>query len=363
MDRRLALALVCLAATTTPASAQLRTTQAVRDSLTTLLTALDGQKKFHGVVLLAEGGRIVQHTAHGLAHQGYQVPNRPDTKFNLASVGKTFTAVAIAQLVEQGKLRFTDTLIRILPNYPNPEIARKVTIAQLLTHRSGMGLYWNKLFEGNWTAVRSISDLVPYFAKDSLEFEPGSKWLYSNTGFAVLAMVIEKVSGEDYFSYVKKHIFQPLGMTDTDFYSLDVDVPNLAVGYFRDDQGQVKNNLFTHTVRGSGAGGGFSTAPDLLKWAEGLRTNKVLGKAVSDQLFTRHTDTGGGPGPGGYGYGFFVQPREGQTILGHTGGFPGITTLFFFNPAKQRVAIVMSNFPGPDVRQMMGLLNSYLTAQ
>ena len=130
MGRRFALALVCLAVTAAPAAAQPRTNKAVRDSLQTLLTALDAQKKFHGVVLLAEGGKIVHHTAHGLAHQGYQVPNRPDTKFNLASVGKTFTAVAIGQLVEQGKLRFTDTLIRILPNYPNPEIARKVTIAR-----------------------------------------------------------------------------------------------------------------------------------------------------------------------------------------------------------------------------------------
>jgi D-alanyl-D-alanine carboxypeptidase len=361
MGRRLATSMVFVVAMTAgvPAAAQVRTAQAVRDSLQTLLATYDAQKKFHGVVLLAEGGQIVHHSAHGLAHLGYQVPNRPDTKFNLASVGKTFTAISIGQLVEQGKLKFSDTLIKVLPDYPNPAVARKVTIAQLLTHRSGMGLYWDALFQGNWTAVRTIADLVPFFAKDSLQFEPGSKWFYSNTGFAVLAMVVEKVSGEDYFSYVKKHIYAPLGMTDTDFYPLDVDVPNLAVGYYRDEGGTLKNNLFTHTVRGSGAGGGFSTAPDLLKWAEGLMSNKVLGASVSAQMFSKQTDTDGG---GGYGYGFMVQPRDGQTILGHTGGFPGIATLFFFNPAKHRVAIAMSNQPGPELRQIGGLLNQYLTA-
>jgi D-alanyl-D-alanine carboxypeptidase len=331
-----------------------------RDSLRALLSRLDQEKRFHGVVLLAENGRVIHHSAHGLAHQGYQVPNRPDTKFNLGSVGKTFTAVAIGQLVEQGKLRFSDTLIKVVPDYPNPAIARRVTIAQLLSHRSGMGLYWDALFKGNWTAVRTIADLVPYFANDSLEFDPGSKWLYSNTGFAVLALVVEKVSGEDYFTYVKRHIFQPLGMNDTDSYSLDVDVPNIAVGYYRDQQGTLKNNLFTHTVRGSGAGGGFSTAPDLLKWAEGLMANRVLGASIAARMLRRQTDTDGGPG--GYGYGFIVQQREGHTVLGHSGGFPGIATFFWFNPANRRVAIAMSNQPGPELRQIGELLQRYLTA-
>jgi len=342
------------------AGAQVRSAQTARDSLVAVLAKLDAQHGFHGVVLLAEGGKVVHHSAHGLSHKGYQVANRPDTKFNLASVGKTFTAVAIGQLVEQGKLRFSDTLIKVLPDYPNPAIARKVTIGQLLSHRSGMGLYWDALFKGNWTAVRTLADLVPYFAKDTLLFEPGTKWFYSNTGFAVLALVVEKVSGEDYFSYVKRHIFTPLGMTGTDFYPLDVDMPNLAIGYYRNEQGVLKNNLFTHTVRGSGAGGGFSTAPDLLKWAEGLRANTVLGRDISSQMLSKQTNTDGGPG--GYGYGFIVQQRDGQTVLGHSGGFPGIVTLFYFNPAKHRVAIAMSNHPGPEVREIGALLTAYLTA-
>jgi CubicO group peptidase (beta-lactamase class C family) len=344
-----------------PLNAQ-QSTQSVQDSLKRVLAGLDAAQKFHGVVLLAEAGRIVHHSAHGLAHFGYKVPNKPDTKFNLASVGKTFTAVAIGQLVQQGKLRFTDTLLTVVPDYPNQEIARRVTIGQLLTHRSGMGLYWEALFTGNWTAVRTINDLVPFFVNDSLRFAPGSQWFYSNTGYAVLALVVERVSGEDYFTYVKRHIFEPLGMSDTDFYPLDVDVPNIAVGYYKDEGGILKNNLFTHTVRGSGAGGGFSTAPDLVKWAEGLRTHKVLNAEVSSQMFSKQTDTQGA-GPGGYGYGFMVQPRDGQTVLGHTGGFPGITTLFFFSPSKQRVGVVMSNFPGPEVRQLGGLVNSFLVAR
>ncbi|MEO8451219.1 MAG: serine hydrolase domain-containing protein [Gemmatimonadota bacterium] len=329
------------------------------DSLTAVLARLDQTRGFHGSVLVADGGRIVHQSAHGLAHEGYQIPNRPDTKFNLASVGKTFTAVAIGQLVSQGKLKFTDTLARVLPDYPNKAIASKVTIAQLLSHRSGLGLYWDELFKGNWTAVRTTKDLTPFFVNSPLDFEPGARWSYSNTGFAVLALVIEKVSGEDYFSYIKRHIFEPAGMTDTDFYELDRDVPNLAVGYYTDEQGVFRNNLFTHTVRGGGAGGGWSTAPDLLKWAEALRGGKILDPAIAKQMMSRATDTDLG-GTTGYGFGFILLTVNGHPLVGHTGGFPGIVTRFFFDPERDLVGVVMSNHPTAAEGQVWRSVAAYL---
>ena len=336
-----------------------QTRRASLDSLAAVVARADRAGTLHGVVLVADGGRVVYHTAHGLAHRGYQIPNRLDTKFNLASVGKTLTAVAIGQLVEQGKLRFTDTLARVLPDYPNQAIARRVTIAQLLTHRSGMGLYWERLFQGNWPSVRTTADLLPFFVNDTLLFEPGSRWFYSNTGFAVLGMVIEKVSGEDYFSYVQKHLLGPAGMTSSGFFELDQDVPNLAVGYYRDDSGVLKNNLFTHTVRGGGAGGGWSTAPDLLKWAQSLMTGRLLGRATLGQMMSQQTADDRN---GGYGYGFIVMQLRGRTLVGHTGGFPGITTLFFMDPGRDRVGIVMTNDPENLDRAVWGRVVDYLVA-
>jgi len=333
--------------------------QASLDSLTAALGQARQTGSFHGVVLIADSGRIVHHSAHGLAHKGYRVDNRLDTKFNLASVGKTFTAVAIGQLVEQGKLRWTDTLAKVLPDYPNQALARRVTIAQLLSHRSGMGLYWERLFNGNWTAVRTTGDLLPYFVDDTLLFAPGSKWFYSNTGFAVLAMVVEKVSGEDYFQYLERRVFESAGMVNTGFFPLDVDVPNLAVGYYRGEDGTVKNNLFTHTVRGGGAGGGWATALDLLKWAEALISGKVLGAATVKTMTTRQTADDRG---GGYGYGFIVMEAKGRTLVGHTGGFPGIATFFFMDPARRRVGVLMSNDPGQMDRTIRRSMMDYLTA-
>ncbi len=331
------------------------------DSLSAILARADRDRSFHGVVLVADGGKTVRHSAHGLAHRGYQVANRPDTKFNLASVGKTFTAVAIGQLVAQGKLRFTDTLARVLPDYPNRDVAARVTIADLLSHRSGLGLYWDELFKGNWTAVRTTADLTPYFVKEPLAFDPGGKWSYSNTGFAVLALVIEKASGQDYFTYLQQHVFTPAGLRDTDFYELDRDVPNLAIGYYKDDNGVERNNLFTHTVRGGGAGGGWSTAPDLLKWAEALRNGTILGKPILDQMMTSKTETDMGNNAG-YGYGFIVIPVNGRVLVGHTGGFPGITVRFFFDRERDRVGVVMSNDPGPVEGQVWRRVAAYLGA-
>lgn len=357
MNARLCLGLIGTSLLVTSAAGQTR--RQTLDSLGEVLAAVDRSGSFHGVVLIADSGRIVHHSAHGLAHRGYQVPNRLDTKFNLASVGKTFTAVAIGQLVEQGRLKFTDTLARVLPNYPNQSVARQVTIAQLLSHRSGMGLYWDKLFAGNWTAVRTTADLLPYFVNDSLLFAPGSRWFYSNTGFAVLAMVVEAISGENYFDYVQKHIFDPIGMTNTGYYPLDQDLPNLAVGYYKDDDGVLRNNLFTHTVRGGGAGGGWSTASDLLKWARALQRGTVLGPAITRQMMRLQTEDDRG---GGYGYGFIVQTVAGRTLVGHTGGFPGIATLWFMDPERDRVGVLMTNAPDTVERDVWRQVRGYLTA-
>jgi len=337
------------------------------DSLRAEIKRLGTSGEFSGVVLLRKGGKTVLHEAYGLANIGYQVPNRIDTRFNLASVGKMFTAVSIGQLVEQGKLRWTDTLSKVLPDYPNQAQASRITIHQLLTHTSGMGLYWDNLFKGNWTAVRSAQELVPFFAYDTLVFTPGTSWFYSNTGYAVLALVIEKVSGEDYFAYIQKHIFDPLGMTGTDYMALDVDVPNKATGYFKEGpNAPLKNNLFTHTVKGGGAGGGWSTSADLATFAEAYMAGKLFSKATLAAMTRAHAvlppppGGGGGGGPSSYGYGTFVATRNGKTYWGHTGGFPGIMTILSMCPETGDVMVMQSNNPNPAGRKIWQALEKMM---
>lgn len=334
------------------------TRQLVLDSLDRTLRRLDDSSAFHGVVLLAEGDGVIRHSAHGLAHKGYGVRNRPEMAFNMASVGKLYTAVSIGQLVAQGKLRWTDTLASVLPDFPDRDIARRITIEQLLSHRSGYGLYWERLFSGNWPAVRTSSDLLPFIKGDTLLFTPGTKWEYSNTGYAILGMVIERVSGQSYPAYVRDHILRPAGMDLNTFTPLDEDVPNRAMGYYREGDGPMRNNLFVHTVVGSGAGGGWASAPDLHKFARALQRGVLLDSTTLATMMTPRTD--GTMGPWGYGYGFMTISARGRPVVGHTGGHYGIEAFFMMARDRGRVVIVLSNEPGVQMNRVVAVAQRFL---
>src|SRR4030095_7346844 len=170
---------------------------------------------FSGAVLIAKNGQPIFKKAYGMANKSNNTPNNIDTKFDLGSMNKMFTAVAIAQLVEQGKLSFTDTVGKLLPDYPNKVVAEKVTVHHLLTHTSGMGSYFNEKFQANLNNLKTVPDYLPLFASDPLAFERGASWKYSNSGFVVLGLIVEKVSGQSYYDYVKEHIFKPAGMLNT----------------------------------------------------------------------------------------------------------------------------------------------------
>jgi len=286
--------------------------------------------RFSGAVMVARDGKPLFRRAYGLAERSFQVPNRVDTKFNLGSMNKMFTAVAAAQLVEQGKMAFSDTVGKHLPDWPNKAVAEKVTIHHLLTHTSGMGSYFNKKYEeASKTRFRAVRDYFPLFADDPLEFEPGARFGYSNSGFMLLGAIIEKVSGQDYFDYVREHIYKPAGMVNTDAFETDRVTPNLATGYTRmgpdgkPDPGGWRNNLFLHVVKGGPAGGGFSTVEDLVQFAEALRGNKLLSREMTETVLTGKVDTGRGEGR--YAYGFLDERAGGERIAGHGGGFPGIS--------------------------------------
>jgi CubicO group peptidase (beta-lactamase class C family) len=274
---------------------------------------------FSGAVLLARDGRVIYKKAFGEANKDFNAPNRADTKFNLGSMNKMFTAVAIAQLVERGKLSFDDPLSKFLPDFPTKEAAEKIKIKHLLTHTSGLG------------------------KDEKLQFEPGTKWSYSNTGMLVLGAVVEKVTGQSYYDYVRENIAKPAGMVNTDCYELDYVNPNLAVGYEKEytDAGvRFSNNIFKHVMRGGPAGGGYSTVEDLLRFDAALRAGKLVSAEMVKTLLAPKPEVNSPR----YGYGFGLDPEK--QIYGHSGGFPGISSNLDMFWSNGYTAVVMSNYGG-----------------
>lgn len=297
---------------------------------------------FSGTVLIARGNNVLYEKAFGDANKDFKAPNNIDTKFNLGSMNKMFTAVSIAQLVEAGKLSFDDSLGKFLPDFPDKEAAQKIKIKHLLSHTSGLGNYFNRtFFDGSRANYRTVDDFLALARDEKMQFEPGTKWQYSNTGMLVLGKVIEKASGKNYFEYIRENIYKKAGMTNSDSFDLDNVNPNLAVGYEKDytEQGIVfRNNIFMHVIKGGPAGGGYSTVHDLLKFASALRDGKLVGKEYVKLLTTPKPELNSP----GYGYGFIIGTNPDTS--GHSGGFPGISSELIMFTNSDFTAVVLSNY-------------------
>jgi CubicO group peptidase (beta-lactamase class C family) len=198
----------------------------------------------------------------------------------------------------------------------------KVTIRHLLSHSSGLGSFFGPKFDEKKLGMREVRDYLPFIADEKLAFEPGSKFSYSNSGFVLLGAIVEKASGENYFDYVRKHVYAPAGMKDSDCYDVDSDVANLAVGYTQDDDGTWRSNIFLHVVRGGPAGGGYSTVGDLVRFATALRNDKLLKPETTREFTTRKSNVRGV----NFAFGFLEETIRGHRIVGHSGGFPGINS-------------------------------------
>jgi len=321
---------------------------------------------FSGTVLLAKDGHPLYAKACGLASKSFDVPNRLDTKFNLGSMNKMFTAVAGAQLVERGMLSYDDPVGTYLgPDWVTPETAKKVKVCHLLSHTSGLGSYFNEKFQQSSRLLfRNVDDFKTLAADDKPVFEPGTKWQYSNTGFLLLGAIIEKVTGRSYFDYVRENIFQPAGMINTDSYEMDRPTPNLAVGYEKvfgpDGKPGFRNNIFDHVVKGGPAGGGFSTVEDLLRFDIALRSNNLLKKETRELLMSAKPEL---KSPEyGYGFGLSEDPQLGR-IVGHSGGFTGINSSLDMYLDSGFTVIVMSNYSNgaqPVAQKIRDLLRSII---
>ena len=292
---------------------------------------LANNDRFSGVIFIAQHGKPVFERAYGYADREKKIPNRIDTRFNLGSVNKSFTHLAIDQLVAKGKISLNDPIKKYLPDYPNKEAAEKVTVQQLLEMRSGIGDFFGDRYEAfPKERLRSLQAYLPLFTDKPLEFEPGTRERYSNGGFVVLGLIVEKASGMDYYSYVRKNIFLPAGMTHTDSFEKDSLPSDCAIGYT--SEGSVwKSNHETLPEKGSSAGGGYSTVHDLFNYTIALEKGTITG-------------------PG-------VEERRG---MGIAGGAPGLNTALEWGQKTGYVIVVMSNFDPPSAERVAQQIRAWL---
>ncbi|HEX6427613.1 MAG TPA: serine hydrolase [Niastella sp.] len=290
--------------------------------ITVHLDSLSKTGHFSGVVLIAKNGKPLLRRAYGFANLADRVPNRYDTRFNLASIGKMFTAVAIMQLVQDNKVSLNATVGQYLPAFPNKTVQDSVTIRQLLTHTSGLGNFWEALDKVPFQHYRTLQDYVPLFANQPLLFKPGTSFSYSNSGYMLLGMVIETVTGTNYFDYVTAQVFRPARMMHSGFPSMDEVASNIATGYSRSttQPGKWLNNNYTGVIKGLPAGGCYATADDLLQFSTALSGNRLLNATNLKEMTTGKFDYERGR----YALGFVEEQVNGHRIIGHSGGNVGI---------------------------------------
>lgn len=303
---------------------------AIRPYLNTLVQ----RDLFSGTVLLTKGEKTLFSESFGMANKDFGIPNTIDTKYNIGSINKTFTQVALMQLRDEGKLDFSKTLRTYLPDYPS-DIADKITLQQMIEMSSGMGDFFGPAFMSmSKDRLRTLQDYQALFADKPLEFEPGTSRRYSNAGYIVLGLVIEKVTGISYDDYVKTKIFAPLGMNDTGLFDADAIVPKRAVSYTRFGGDTLRSNVLLQPGRGSSAGGGYSTAGDLLRFTRDAK--KVMSPASFERFIGNDPQVGWAGG----------SPGVNATVE-MSGGYTLIVLANYDPPAAEEV--------GKNIRQLLGI--------
>lgn len=300
---------------------------------------------FSGCVTVTDGKKTIVDECRGFAERRFNIPVDRQTKFHIGSMNKMFTSVAIAQLVEVGKLSWDDTLALRVPEYPDQAAANKITVWQMVRHLSGLGDFLvPELFEHREKFV-DPADYLGLIARQPKAGEPDGEWSYSNAGYMLLGRIIENVSGESYFGYIQRNVFAQAGMTDSGFDRVDDVVPKLAVGYFREGafSTEWKADWLKVPYSASPAGGGYSTNADLLRFSAALRAGKLVKPATLEKMFETPVPVG----PGGYAAGFGDRVSHGRHIRGHAGGIEGTdANLAIVWESGATVALTSNQGPG-----------------
>jgi CubicO group peptidase (beta-lactamase class C family) len=311
---------LCLAAFIIMACADISSAQTLDQKFDEYLNGAQRVLNFSGAVLVMKDNKVLFTKGYGMADVSSSEPNTPETKYLICSVTKQFTAAAVMQLSEKKLLNLNDPIVRYLPDYPQPA-ADKVTIYHLLTHTSGIAEYTDlPQFEEMYDRPARLEDVVTIFKDIPLLFEPGSEWRYSNSGYYLLGLIIEKVSGEAYGEYMRKHVFEPLGMSNSSFPHGFMDLPGSARGHTFDSAGSLVPEAAVHSNLPYSAGGLYSTVGDIAKWDRSLRNGILLSPESLSRMFT--------PYKGHYGCGWFIDTLYGHQLVFHGGGGGGFRSSF-----------------------------------
>lgn len=305
---------------------------------------------FSGCISVVRKGTVLFEKNYGYADLSNKIPNKLNTKFATASAGKTFVAVGILQLIEKGKLSFEDNIGTLL-DFDLKEIDKRVTVRQLLCHTSGIPDYFDESimseYEELWKdypnyKIRSSSDLIPLFINKPMMYPPGEKFQYNNTGFVILGLIIEKLTDQLFDEYLKNNIFEPCNMLDTGYYELDRLPQNCANSYIYDEQrGEYYTNIYSVDVKGTGAGGVFTTVLDINKFWSNLLSGKLISNKMLEQMLSVHSSNNSQY----YGYGIWLNNLADNTYIPYFQGCdPGVSFISSYDTVNNTCITAVSNF-------------------
>lgn len=331
---------------TLPAMAQDTGLAARMDSLLSASYSPDGPG---GVALVKKGDQVILRKAYGMADLELDVPMKPENVFRIGSITKQFTAVAILQLRDEGKLNLDEPMTTYLKKYP-AETGDKVTVKHLLDHTSGIPSYTGlPEFGAMMRKDMSPAEITETFKDLPLEFEPGTDWSYNNSAYILLGMIIEEVSGQTYEEYIKQHIFEPLQMTSSYYGDPEKIIPNRVEGYSKRGDDVSIAGYLSMTLPYA-AGSLLSSVDDLAKWDEALYDERIVSQAALKEAWTNTSLAD--KRSTGYGYGWFSSELNGKQVIEHGGGINGFVSYFIRVPEEELVVVTLQNFNGQNVSQI-----------
>ena len=312
-----------------------------------MMTVITMDKEFRGNAYIIKDGDVLLNYSGGFADLANEIPNTIDTRFASASMSKTFVAVGILQLIEAGKLGLEDTIGSIL-DFDLKQIDPNVTVRQLLNHTSGVPDYFD---ESVWTdypnyRIRHNRDMLPLFIDKPMMYGRGERFQYNNSGYVLLAMIIEKITGMDFDVYLKQNVFDRCGMSNTGYYSFDKLPAKCANSYiYCPDTDDYRTNIYSVGAKGTGDGGAFVTAEDIVKFWNGLTGHKLLSGDMVSQMFSKQSGDGKDPEEGYYGFGvWIIDNPNGQDYVYMQGCDAGVSAISEYNPNNGMITVMLSNY-------------------
>jgi len=313
--------------------------------LDTLLSSVYKAAEPGAALLIMKDGKVLARKAYGMADLELGIQLEPDMVFRIGSMTKQFTAVAILMLMEQGKLALSDPITRFLPDYPTQ--GKTITVERLLTHTSGIQSYtdmesWLPLLRKDM----SLTELIGIFKDQPMQFAPGERWRYNNSGFVLLGAIIEKAAGTSYESFLQKNIFDPLGLKHTHYGSAARVIPGRIPGYGPGPAGAFSNAEYISMTQPYAAGSLLSNVDDLAAWNEALLAGKLIKRETLEKAWTSFKLTDGTPT--NYGFGWGVGTYEGRRMIEHGGGIPGFSSAGILFPEDRLFVTLLTNSTVPN---------------